>query len=155
MRGKPVGIATCGGGGLPCGLVLPACEVAQPEGVAVGRDSVLIPDAHLLRATNSVCCHSGVPTPQTKDLNSVIVAKTDASPTAKSGRYGWRTQPKNRQKLRWSQHRSGNQGAGKDCSKPPSSSSPPSLAHQAPSLPLLSPSSVMRSGAFLRVEIQK
>lgn len=68
MRGKPVGIATCGGGGLPCGLVLPACEVAQPEGVAVGRDSVLIPDAHLLRATNSVCCHSGVPTPRTKDL---------------------------------------------------------------------------------------
>lgn len=53
MHGKPLGIATCGGGGLPCGLVLPACEVPQQEGVAVGRDSVLIPDAHLLRATVS------------------------------------------------------------------------------------------------------
>lgn len=105
--------------------------------------------------SHSVCCHTGVPTPQTKDLNSVTVAKADASPTANSGRYGWRTQPKSRQKLRWSQHRSGSQGAGKDCSKPPSSSSLPPLARQVPSLPLLSPSSVMRSGAFLRVEIQK
>lgn len=56
--------------------------------VAVGRGSVLIPDAHLLRAIDSVCSHSGAPTPQTKDLNSVTVAKADASPTVNSGG-GW------------------------------------------------------------------
>lgn len=40
-----------GGGGLPCGHVLPACEAAQHEDVtvAVGRGSTRIPDADLLR----------------------------------------------------------------------------------------------------------
>lgn len=35
MHGIPLGVAICGGSGLPCGPVLPACEAAQQEGVAV------------------------------------------------------------------------------------------------------------------------
>lgn len=54
MHGIPLEVATCQGGGLPCGLVLPACDGAQQEGVATGRGSALVPAALLLRATNSV-----------------------------------------------------------------------------------------------------
>lgn len=38
---------------------------------AVGRGSVPIPDADLLRDTDSVCGDSGVPAPQTRDLSNI------------------------------------------------------------------------------------
>lgn len=73
-------MALCGEGGLLCGHAHPACEAAQQKGVAVpvGRDSVPIPDADLLRDTDSVCGDSGVPAPQTRDLSNVTFAKADA-----------------------------------------------------------------------------
>lgn len=110
-------MALCGEGGPPRGHAHPTCEAAQQEGVAaaVGRSSVPIPDADLLRDTDSVCGDSGVPAPQTRDLSNVTFAKADASPTGGSGAAGWKAQSKSRQTLRWPQHRSGSHGAGEHC----------------------------------------
>lgn len=49
-----------------------------------------IPDAHLLRDTDSVCGDSGVPAPQTRDLSMVTFARADASPAGGSGADGGR-----------------------------------------------------------------
>lgn len=94
--------------------------------------------------------------PQTKDLNSVTVAKADASPTGNSGGDGREDTAKEQTEVKvvTAQVREP-RSCGKDCSMLPSSSSLPSLARPVPSLPLLSPSSVMRNGALLRVEVRK
>ena len=98
MHRIPLGVALCGEDGLPCGHAHPAYEAVQQKGVAVavGRGSVPIPDANLLRDTNSVCGDSGVPAPQTKDLSNVTFAKADASPTGNSGDGGWKEPPNSR-----------------------------------------------------------
>lgn len=118
--------------------------------VAVGRGSVLILDAHLLRATVSAApqVHQCL-RPKTSTVSQLL----RLMPLLR----GWLEDTAKEQtevKVVTAQVREP-RSCGKDCSKLPSSSFLPSLARPVPSLPLLSPSSVMRNGALLRVELRK